>query len=115
MKASMVFGGIQISADGDAKEVFTELAGAAEVFGNSVCGACGSEHTVPVVRENDGNTYYEMRCQSCNCTLGFGQTKVGGRLFPRRKDKQGNWLPNRGWADHRKAATPSSDSGDSPF
>ena len=29
--------------------------------------------------------------------LGFGQTKVGNKLFPRRKDKNGNWISNNGW------------------
>lgn len=107
MKASMVFGGMTITAEGDAKECFVELASAAEVFGQSVCGSCGSELTAPVVREVDGNTYYEMKCNSCGCTLGFGQTKVGGKLFPRRKDKANNWLPNRGWVDFRnKTAQP---------
>jgi hypothetical protein len=101
MKASMIFGGLTVTAEGDTKEVFVELAAAAEVFGQNVCGSCGSEHTAPVVRDVDGVTYYEMKCHSCGCTLGFGQTKVGGRLFPRRKDKTGDWLPNRGWADHR--------------
>jgi hypothetical protein len=23
--------------------------------------------------------------------------KKGGRLFPKRKDKEGNWLPDGGW------------------
>lgn len=112
MKASMVFGPVQISVEGDAKSCFSELAAAAEVFGQSSCGACGSEAVVPVVREVDGNTYYEMRCNSCGCTLGFGQRKVGGALFPRRK-KDEQWLPNRGWTDHRKAAAASS--GSEPF
>ena len=102
MKARMVFGPVQIEVDGDTKSCFAELAAAAEVFGNPSCGSCGSEQVVPVVREVDGNTYYEMRCQSCGCTLGFGQRKVGGALFPRRKGKDDTWLPNRGWANHRK-------------
>lgn len=113
MKATMVFGGVTITAEGEAKEIFAELASAAEVFGQNVCGSCGSELTVPVVREVDGNTYYEMRCTSCNCTLGFGQTKVGGKLFPRRKDKAGNWLPQRGWIDHRNK--PSASPAGEPF
>jgi len=101
MRAKMRFGEIEIEAEGDTKSVFGELASAAEVFGNSICGQCGSGNVVPVVREVDGNTYYEMRCTSCGCTLGFGQRKVGGALFPRRK-KDENWLPNRGWVNHRK-------------
>jgi hypothetical protein len=110
MKASMVLGSVTITAEGDAKECFTELASAAEVFGQASCGSCGSELVVPVVREVDGNTYYEMRCQSCGCTLGFGQRKIDGKLYPRRKSKEGDWLPNRGWADHRQKATASSES-----
>lgn len=102
MKASMILGGITISAEGGATKVFTELAAAAEVFGNHVCGSCGSVLVVPVAREVDGNHYYEMRCNSCGCTLGFGQRKADGALYPRRKDKNGNWMPNRGWADHRQ-------------
>jgi len=110
MKASMVFGSVTITAEGDVKEIFTELASAAEVFGQSVCGSCGSELTSPVSREVDGNHYYEMRCNSCGCTLGFGQRKADGALYPRRKDKAGNWMPNRGWADHRKTAAAASES-----
>jgi hypothetical protein len=102
MNASMIFGGVTVSAEGDAKEVFGELAGAAEVFGQNACGACGSELTVPVVREVEGNTYYEMRCQSCGACLAFGQRRQDGKLFPRRK-KDENWLPNRGWVNHRAA------------
>jgi len=104
MKARMVFGSVQIEAEGDTKSCFAELASAAEVFGQSTCGACGSELVAPVMREVDGNTYYEMRCQSCGSTLAFGQRKQGGALFPRRKDKNDTWLPHRGWVDHRNKA-----------
>ncbi len=102
MKVRMNFGSVQIEADGsDTKDCFAQLAGAAEVFGQNRCKNCDSENVVPVVREVDGNTYYEMRCQECGCTLGFGQTKQGGKLFPRRKDKHDNWLANGGWVDFR--------------
>ena len=101
MQASMQFGAIRVEAEGDVKSIFAELAGAAEVFGNSVCGKCGSENVVPVVRDDkDGNTYYEMRCKDCGCALSFGQRRADGRLFPRRK-KDENWLPNGGWVDMR--------------
>ena len=102
MKASMVFGPVQIAVEGDAKACFAELASAAEVFGQSSCGKCGSEHVAPVVREVDGNTYYEMKCKSCGACLSFGQRKVGGALFPRKK-KDEQWLPNNGWVDFRSA------------
>lgn len=101
MRATMVFGTIRIECDGDAKECFTELAAAAEVFGNDTCGKCKSKSVVPVAREVDGNHYYEMKCQSCGHALGFGQRKADGALFPRRrKDEQ--WLPNGGWIDRQQ-------------
>jgi hypothetical protein len=49
------------------------------------------------VRENDGNEYYEIRCVDCGAKLAFGANKKGGGLFPRRKDAEGNWLPDNGW------------------
>jgi hypothetical protein len=50
-----------------------------------------------VVRENDGNEYYELRCTDCGAKMAFGANKKGGGLFPRRKDTEGNWLPDNGW------------------
>jgi len=98
MKAQMVFGGVTVEAEGECKEIFVELASAAEIFGQSVCRACGSDKVVPVAREVDSNWYYEMRCTACNCALGFGQKKIDGKLFPRRK-KGETWLPHGGWVE----------------
>jgi DNA-directed RNA polymerase subunit RPC12/RpoP len=112
MKAQMSFGEITVEVEGDAKECFTDIAKAAEVFGQTKCGACGSEHVTPVVRDIEGNTYYEMRCNECGHVLGFGQRRQDGALFPRRK-KGDEWLPKRGWIDPRQKAAASSD--DSPF
>lgn len=101
MKAKMIFGSIHIEAEGDTKDVFKELSGAAEVFGQDTCGNCKSKNVIPSCREVDGNTYYEMRCNACGHCLGFGQRKADGVLFPRkRKDDQ--WLPNGGWIDRRQ-------------
>ena len=50
-----------------------------------------------VVRNVDGNDYYELRCNDCGAVLAFGQHKKGGTLFPKRKDDEGNYLPNKGW------------------
>lgn len=80
----------------DSKECFSELAGAVEVFQMcSTCGSCGSTETWPVVRDNKGVTFYEMRC-GCGCSLALGQRKSDGALFPRRT-KDGDYLPNGGW------------------
>lgn len=98
MKVQYKVGNAVVEVDGrDVKDVFGQLSGAVEVFGNSTCGSCGSHEVVPVVRENQGNTYYEMRCTNCGASLGFGQRKADGALYPKRKDKEGGWLDARGW------------------
>lgn len=97
---------VEIEVEGkDTKEVFTQLAGAVEVFGSAHCGACDSVRTVPVVREYDGNTYHEMRCQDCGAVLAFGQKRSDGSLFPKKKDKDGNWLTGNGWVKYRRTET----------
>jgi len=116
MKARQRFGSVEIEFDGDVKEIFEQASVAAEVFGHSVCKACGSPEVRPVVREVDGNKYYEMRCCNCPCRLSFGQTKQGGKLFPRRKSSDGNWIPNGGWEDWRESrAVSASDASDEPI
>lgn len=109
MKATMQFGEIRIEAEGDVKEVFTELSQASEVFSQTECGNCGSHDVVPCVRDHDGNTYYEMQCRKCGCTLGFGQRKADGKLYPRRKGKDGQWLQNNGWQDWKTARAAASE------
>jgi hypothetical protein len=79
------------------KEIFKELASIQEIFGEESCGLCKSHNLRYVVRNVDGNDYYELRCADCGAILAFGQHKKGGTLFPRRKDDEGKWLPNRGW------------------
>ena len=79
------------------KEIFKELASVQEIFGEEKCGICGSQNLKFVVRNVDGNDYFELRCMDCGAILSFGQHKKGGTLFPRRKDDQNNWLQNKGW------------------
>lgn len=103
MKVQYKVGNASVEVDGrDTKDVFTQLSGAVEVFGHSACGSCGSTAVVPNVRENQGNTYYEMRCTQCGASLGFGQRKADGALYPKRKDKDGNWYENGGWLKFAK-------------
>lgn len=98
MKVSYIAGGTRVEVEGkDAKDCFVQIASAMEVFRHSRCGACGSEDVSPQVRERDGNHYYEVKCNSCRAELAFGQRRVDGALYPRRKDKDGNWLANNGW------------------
>lgn len=103
MKVQYRVGNAAVEVDGkDVKDVFGQLSGAVEVFGNAACGACGGTSVVPNVREVQGNTYYEMRCTQCGASLAFGQRKADGVLYPKRKDKDGQWLDNNGWIKFRK-------------
>jgi len=104
MKVQYKVGNSTVEVDGkDVKDVFSQLSGAVEVFGNGTCLACRSTAVVPNVRENQGNTYYEMRCTACGATLGFGQRKADGAIYPKRKDKEGEYLENNGWVKFRRA------------
>lgn len=79
------------------KEIFKELAMIQEIFSEEKCGSCGKSHLKFVVRNIDSNDYYELKCGDCASVLSFGQHKKGGTLFPKRKDDEGNYLPNKGW------------------
>lgn len=102
--------GFDVEVEGkDTKDCFGQIAQAVEVFGHTACGACGAPGAVPVVRERDGHNFFEMRCKGCGACLAFGQKKDGGALFPKRKDKQGNWLDGSGWVKFQRAAEPGDD------
>ena len=87
---------------GSLKEALACLSEFGGVIGQSVCGACGSDRVRYVVREAQSYTFYECACCDCSARLSFGQTK-DGRLYPRRKDKDGNWLPNNGWVKFERS------------
>lgn len=88
----------ELEASGQ-KEVFKELATIQEIFSEENCGLCGSNSIKFVVRNVDNNDYYELRCteNKCGAVLAFGQHKKGGTLFPKRKDDDNKYLPNKGW------------------
>ena len=83
-------------------DLFEQLAYFQEIFGEEQCAKCGSENLRFQVRKVEDNLYYELKCVDCGAKLAFGTMKVGCRLFPRRKDKEGNWLPDRGWVKWNK-------------
>ena len=98
MKINYKLGNLNVEFESDTiKDIFTQLAVFQEVFGELACGKCGSEKLRFIVRENDGNEYYELRCLDCGARLSFGVHKKGGGLFPKRKDADNNWLPDKGW------------------
>ena len=79
------------------KEIFKELTAIQEIFGEDACGVCGSKNIKFIVRNIENNDYFELRCSDCGAILAFGQHKKGGTLFPKRKDEDGHYLPNKGW------------------
>lgn len=112
-------GRIEFEIEGaTAKEVFTQIAEAQEVFdAEHSCGLCGSKDIKFSVRESEGKkngkaqtyTYYELRCQAvlagnepCRGRFDFGQSLDTENLFPKRtKPDPGTnenvRMPNRGW------------------
>jgi hypothetical protein len=85
------------------KEILQNLSVLSEIFSHSHCGACRKPDIRYVVRETSKGTkkfqYYELHCQNpaCRARLAFGQHSEGGTLFPKKKDDEGNYLPNNGW------------------
>jgi hypothetical protein len=79
------------------KEAFEWLSALQELFEESACGLCEQNHLAYDVREHDGNNYYKLVCRDCHAQLDFGQRRDGNKLFAKRKDAEGNVLPNNGW------------------
>lgn len=79
------------------KEAIKELSEFVEVLGEAKCGLCESDWVQPRHRLARGYDFYEMACLSCGARLSFGQTREGGRLFPKRKDTDGNEIGKSGW------------------
>lgn len=100
MSFSITKNGITVSGD-KMVEVFKELADLQEIFSNDQCGKCKNKELKFIVRsDKDENEYYELHCgnSKCRARFAFGQMKgKEGKLFPKRKDKEGNWLPDGGW------------------
>ena len=90
-------GHLTFEVEGGPKEIFAGIAGIQEVFeADTTCGCCGKARIRFRVRAADDNSFYELVCMDCHATLAFGQTKVGNRLFAKRKEGD-RWLPDRGW------------------
>ena len=123
MKVTYKTGKFTIEAEGSTTEVFEQLASFDSVFGNCVNKANGSENIGFRHREVDGNHYYELYDKETFHVLKFGKTKKDGSLFPRRKDADGNWLPDGGWAKYdpnapnvkQAKSEPAKSDGDIPF
>jgi hypothetical protein len=79
------------------RDGFGQISAFQEVFEQTTCGKCQSTNVQFRVRPFEDCQYYEIRCRDCAAKLAFGCNKLGGGLFPKRKDSDGNWLADRGW------------------
>lgn len=87
----------------DVKTIFRQISEVQEVFdADATCGCCGSTNLRYMARKVDDYDFYELSCKDCSARFAFGQAKKGGALFPKRKDEDGHWLPNRGWSKYQK-------------
>ena len=93
------------------KDAIRDLSDYADVFSHTSCGACQSQEVRPTHRQAQGYDFYEMTCLACGARLSFGQLRDGDGLFPKRKDKEGNWLSGNGWVKYQQAAESSDDMG----
>lgn len=106
-KASELF---TVTAEGNTHtELWSNLAGLAEVFGVEKCGMCGSHELLPIKRVVDDVSHYELTCKKCRARLTLAQNKTGSSLYPRRKyhklqsevqagrAKVDDYIPNNGW------------------
>lgn len=83
----------------DVKAIFAQIAAVQEVFdADTECGCCQSKDIRFLHRKVDDYLFYELSCNACHARFSFGQAKKGGALFPKRKDENGEWSPNRGWS-----------------
>ena len=87
------------------KDAFEQLSTVGEVFNHTECGACKNKDVRFLVRTVvDGKKefkFYEMQCGKCKARLSFGQHSTGDTLFPKKKDDNGEWLPNNGWVVYK--------------
>ena len=93
---------ITVEATGEtAAEAHQAISQLYEVYGSETqCRLCKCKRLKPVARVVEGNSFFELVCANYECKAKFsiGQSKTKGGLFPQRKDKDGNWKPNGGWA-----------------
>jgi len=87
--------------------VWKQLAALQEVFEEPKCQKCDSTLLRFVVRKSTYEDekgkekecdYHELRCKNCGAKLAYGVLDDGSfSLFPKRKDKEGNWKGKYGW------------------
>jgi len=102
-------GRMTFELEGDTQaELWRQIASVQEVF---ECGTLNkfdkvSDEVVYTTRfDADENENFELRYAGTDPELwgvkkAFGQKKKGGILFPKRKNKEGEYLPDNGWVKY---------------
>jgi len=109
-------GRMTVEIDGETQaEVWRQLASFQEIFEDNTAKRDGEEGNDVryVVRTVDDDEYFEKQYCGSNSKLfgvkkAYGQMKKGGRLFPKIKDKDGNYYNNNGWVKYDKATNTTS-------
>tara|TARA_Y100001973_G_C5033690_1_gene249326 strand:- start:30 stop:410 length:381 start_codon:yes stop_codon:yes gene_type:complete len=98
MKLSTTIGNYTVEVEGETQEeLFGNMAEMAELLSaGATCGKSGQTDTIPRKRVSGEYTFFEWFCVSSGAALALGQKKNGG-FFPKRKDKNGEYLDNNGW------------------
>lgn len=96
-------------------DLWEQLATIDELYKNTTCAKEGKGSTDDVkfvVRTNDADDkFYELQSDVAfgdklyGAKKAFGAHKKGGGLFPQRKDKDGNYLPDNGWIQWDKTTS----------
>lgn len=73
------------------KDVFKKLAQIDAIFGINMCPMTKSTNLKFVVKEVDGNEYYEIHDRdNPGVMMQFGQHKTGNTMFPRKNKESGH-------------------------
>ena len=93
-------------------EAMERIADLGDVFNDECCGVCGSTNTrfQTFNKRDGGGKVYKRVCQESGCGAGlmYGCTN-DGKLFPSRKDRDKNPLPDNGWNVYKPSEVGGSD------
>ena len=101
---------VQLEASGHT-DLWQKLSSFQEIFEESKCRKCDNEDLKFVIRKaasKDGKkeyTYHELHCRNpkCRAKMHFGVINDdSGNMFPKRKDDDGEWLPDGGWVKYNR-------------
>ena len=87
---------------------FETIAMFGDVFDETKCGVCGSEHIRFDVRRPKTFVYYNLVCRDCGCRLDVSQHRDKVNLYIDRKDANDQPKHNAGWYKY----TPDWETGD---